>query len=799
MVVKFFGNDIPITINSIGKVSDSMEDPQSKTYVNGQPSLIMMLYRQTGSNTIAVVTQVRKKIEELNGLLKTRHLPVEVSIVRDGSKMIKDNVNDVVESILIGIALTVLVVYLFLGSARSTFITGLALPTSLIGSFFLMHLAGFSINTMSLLALSLAVGLLVDDAIVVRENIFRHSEKGGSAVEAAISGTKEVLLAVIATSLTVIAVFAPIGFLHGIVGGFFKEFGLTVCFAMIISLCDALTIAPMLSAYIGMRRVKKKQNMVLLSFQRFQQFLEEKYEKLLQYVLKFPKSILLSAFIIFLASIFLAKYVPKTFVPAQDSGEFAISLELPPGNNLVAMNEMTQKIDQKLRSFPEIATDIAIVGARGEPNRTRFFINMVPSKQRHVNTTEFKQQVRKELKKFKGVKVVVKDIDLVGGGQRPFNLDITGDNLQEIKSFAFKVYDRLKHNPGLLDPEISYKSGKPEMQIILDKTKLQQLGVSSAALGQELRTQIEGSTPAVYRENGQEYNIRVRLEEGQRDLEQNFAHTLVPNVNDSLVKLKDIAKPVQSLAPSTISRKDRQRYIQLSADVAPNGPGMGGIMSQIDLLFKEIKPPPGISYTFEGQAQNFTELTQNMIVALSLGILFTYLVLASLYESFITPLTIMLVLPLAACGAFYGLLITQHSLDIFSIIGCILLFGIATKNSILLVDYTRQLTKQGLPQKEAIIKAGITRLRPILMTTIALIAGMLPIAIGLNEASKQRTSMGIAIIGGLISSTLLTLIVVPAAYSYIERIRFWFKRIFKRQRQLEVKEKFQDLSLEPEI
>lgn len=783
IVTHFVGNDVPVTVAELGKVTDSEVENQSKTYVDGQPSLILMLYRQTGTNTIQVADNVKKKLKQINTDFKTQNIPVELSVVRDGAKMIQANVKDVEESILIGIALTIIVVYLFLGSGRSTFITGLALPTSLIGSFLLMHLAGFSINTMSLLALSLAVGLLVDDAIVVRENIYRHGENGKNPINAAIDGTKEVLLAVVATTLTVIAVFGPIGFLHGIVGSFFKEFGLTVCFAMLISLFDALTIAPMLSAYIGLGKRAKKQNKILANFQKFQTELEHKYERVLRVILRYPITTLLSALFIFAISIFAAKYVPKTFVPAQDSGEFVVALELPPGATLTSMDEITHKIDTQIRSNPEIATAVAIVGSRGAANKSQFFINMVPSNLRKINTSQFKDKLRNELKQFKGVKIVVRDVDLVGGGERPFNLNIKGSNLEDLKVTSFKVFEALKQQKGLLDPEISYKPGKPEMKIIPDQTKLQQLGVLTSTLGKELRTQIEGATPAVYRENGQQYDIRVRLQSDQRDLEQNFNETLIPNMNNLLVRLSDVAKPVQSLAPATISRKDRVRYIQISGDIAPNGPGMGGVMSNIKKLFEtQIKLPPGISYSFQGQAESFTELINNMIVAVGLGILFIYLVLASLYESFITPLTIMLVLPLAACGAFFALLITRHSLDIFSMIGCILLFGIATKNSILLVDYTKQLTQQGVPREQAIIQAGLTRLRPILMTTIALIAGMLPIAIGLNEASKQRTSMGIAVIGGLISSTILTLVVVPAAYSYIERFRLWCRRSLSRHR-----------------
>jgi hydrophobic/amphiphilic exporter-1 (mainly G- bacteria), HAE1 family len=778
VIVNFLGNERPITVADLGNISDSAVDITSKTYVNGQPALILMLYRQSGANTVEVLEKVKKKIDDINSALKNNHLPANLSIVRDGAKMIRANVDNVMESIFVGITLTVIVVYLFLGSIRSTLITSLALPTSLLGSFWLMHLAGFSINTMSLLALSLAVGLLVDDAIVVRENIYRHIQMGQDAHHAALDGTQEVLLAVIATSLTVVAVFGPIGFLHGVVGSFFREFGLTVCFAMIISLFDAITIAPMLSAYIGLGR-PEKHNKLIAIFQKFQTFLEYCYEKTLKViVMRHPLLILLSAALIFAASIYAVRYVPKTFLPPQDSGEFVLSLELPPGANLKAMDEMAHRVGETIRTYPEIATLVSIVGAHNEPNKAQFFINMVPSQERSLSTMQLRQKLRQELKQFKGVKIVTKDVDLVGGGERAFNLMLTGDDLEALKTTSFKIYDILKQNKGLVDPEISYQSGKPEMKIIPERTKLKQFGVSSATLGEELRTAIEGTVPAVLRQHGQEYDIRVRLQENQRDLEKSFNATLIPNMNNVLVRLSDVAKARQSLAPVSITRKDRARYIQIAADIAPNGPGIGGIINETkQLLETKLTLPPGITYSFQGQAESYNELTHNMAIAIGLGILFIYLVLASLYESFLTPFTIMLVLPLAACGAFFALLITHHALDVFSMIGCVLLFGIATKNSILLVDYTRQLTLQGISLEQAIVQAGLTRLRPILMTTIALIAGMLPIAIGLNEVSKQRTSMGIAVIGGLISSTLLTLVVVPAAYAYLQRLKLWVKSI----------------------
>ncbi|MFI5390812.1 MAG: efflux RND transporter permease subunit [Bacteriovoracales bacterium] len=790
-IINFLGDDVPVTVGNVGQVVDTLEDEKSQSFVNGKKALLLNVFRQSGSNTIAVVEAVKKRMEKINEEISILPGKPHMEIVRDGSKVIEANVLDVKESIFIGILLTIIVVYFFLGSGRSTFITGLAIPNSLIGAFLLMSLAGFSINIMSLLALSLSVGLLIDDAIVVRENIFRHMELGAKPKIAALTGTKEVTLAVVATTFAVLAVFGPIGFLQGVVGQFFKEFGLTICFAMAISLFDALTIAPMLSAYFAgdIHKAKKETGIwantmgrALKGFDRFQTWLENLYEKTIVFTLKRPIFVLFSALIIFIFSLFLTKFIPKTFLPAQDTGEFSVGLEMSPGTNLASMSEVAKAVDKDIRANPEVATTVMFLGGRdGESNIASFFVTLVHAKQRNINTNEFKDKVRAQLKKYPVANPVIKDVDTIGGGQRAFNINIIGPDLKVIEDISNRLYAKLEHHPGLKDPKIGSQTGKPEFQVAIDNRKAEKLGVSSLVAGAELRTLVEGNTPAVFRESGKEYDIRVRLKEDQRNIGADFDKISVPNINFSLVKLPQIAKPVQTTGPATINRQDRGRYIQISADIAPKGPGMGGVMSDITrILEKEIKLPPGVRYAFVGQAENFKELGYSLGLAAGLGILFIYFVLASLYESFITPFTIMLVLPLAACGAFFALAITQSSLDIFSMIGCIMLLGIASKNSILLVDYTNQLVAEGMELNAAIIKAGKIRLRPILMTSIALIAGMLPIAIGLNEASKQRTSMGIAIIGGLISSTLLTLVVVPAAFSYIERFRNWSGGLVKK-------------------
>ncbi len=790
-VLNFAGNEVPVTVSDIATVKDTLADEKTQAFVNGKRGMLLLVYRQAGSNTIEVADGVTKRLEALNEQMKNDEGKPTLAIVQDGAKPVRANVDDVRESILFGIVLTIIVVFFFLGSARSTFITGLALPNSLIGAFILMALMGFSINLMTLLALSLAVGLLIDDAIVVRENIFRHVEMGKGPIEAALIGTKEVSLAVVATTLTVIAVFGPIAFLQGVVGQFFKEFGLTICFAMAISLFDALTMAPMLSAYYaGASNHGKKKGpiaAVLGVFNRFQDWLERRYLGVLKFTLRRPWATLAISFGVVALSLVAASQVPKTFLPAQDNGEFTVDIDLPPGTSLTAMSDLALKVEDTIRKNPEVAVTVLVVGdANGTSNKASFFVNLVPSKQRKGNTSQFKDKLREQLKVYAQATPKVKDFDAVGGGMRPFTLNIIGPDLKELERIGSEVLAKLKKSPALKDVDVSFRPGKPEFQVAMDLRKAERLGVSSAVVGTEVRNLLEGTTPAVFREKGEEYDIRIRLKDDQRDLAASYPDIYVPNVNMSLVKLSNVSNPVQTLGPSNIDRLDRGRFVQVGADMAPGGPGMGGAIQEVNQMFaNEIKLPPGFKYSFTGQAENFKELATNMLIAAGLGIVFIYLVLASLYESFVTPFTIMLVLPLAACGAFYALFFANASLDLFSMIGCVMLLGIATKNSILLVDYANQKIAEGMSRADAMLEAGRTRLRPILMTSFALVAGMIPLAIGLNEASKQRTSLGIAVIGGIVSSTLLTLVVIPASFSYIDRFRVWAlamaKRIFSPQ------------------
>lgn len=784
--VNFLGSDRAVQLHEIAEVKRSLEDQKTMASIGGRKALLLQVYKQSGSNTVAVTDAVKNNIEKVNKMLADKKIDGKVEVVRDLSRPIKLNVADVKESILIGIALCIIVVFFFLGSARSTFITGMALPNSLLGGFVLMSMMGFSINIMTLLALSLAVGLLIDDAIVVRENIFRHMEMGKKPREAALEGTTEVAQAVLATTLVVIAVFGPISFVDGIIGQFFRQFGLTVVFTMLISLFDAFTVAPMLSAYLASPHEHNKGTnfigKILAGFDRMQTSLENFYERNLKRALRFPKTVLLMATVIFVLSMGMVAFIPKTFLPAQDNGEFQITVEMPTGTSLEGTSKIAYEIEGLMKK--DQATDLVMTtvgNTNNESNKAFIYVRLVERKNRSMDTTQMKTKVRDELKPFmERATIGVGDIDIANSGEKPLNVILNGENLEELSAYAEKLKDRFAKIPGLVDVDTNFRSGKPEFHVLFDRAKSESLGVSTVTAGGELRNRTEGNEAAVYRENGIEYKVRVRFQEQFRDLQKEFATTFVPNSNYNMIPLHRIAKGEQTTGYSQINRQNKSRYIQVSGNLGANG-SLGNITNEIEKIIKtELQPPAGIDFAFRGQAEDFKDLIANMLLAIFLGVIFIYLVLASLYESFVIPFGILLALPLAMTGAMGALLIFGKSIDIFSLIGVVLLLGVVAKNSILLVDYTNQLMHEGMERTEALVKACRTRLRPILMTSLALIAGMIPIAVGLNEASQARTSMGVAIIGGILSSTVLTLIVVPAAFGYVDSLNRWLTRNFKR-------------------
>jgi HAE1 family hydrophobic/amphiphilic exporter-1 len=676
----------------------------------------------------------------------------------------------------------VAVVFLFLGNVRSTVITGLALPNSILGAFFLIWIAGFSINITTLAALALAVGLLIDDAIVVRENIYRRIEGGEKPESAAVTGTREVTLAVTATTLTVLSVFAPVSFLQGIIGQFFKQFGLTICFAMVISLLDSLTVAPMLSAYFGAPKHGGWVQKLVAPFERAQRGGQRLYLKWLQRSTRHPFSILAAALVICAVSVVLMLwFIPKTFTPSQESGEFQVLTTVEAGSSLDFTARALQEISERIQRHPEVARVITTAGGDvGERNVGQILVLLQPPEKRHLKTSAVKDLVREDLKARPDVSAQITDLlDVGGGAGHPYQVKVTGENLENVRAVASRLIESLRHETDLKDLTETYRAGGKELRWVVDPQKAREQGASSAEVGNEIRSLITGARPARLHDltssGGRDYAVHVRL----NPKELSFSDLLVPNMNHQMIPLTAVARRLESETPAAIEREDRKPFIEVDAELDPHGKGLAVALDKTKELFASgrLELPPGVQYEFSGQTKDFQDLLANVILAGALSILAMYLVLASLYESFFVPFSIMLVLPLAICGAFYGLWVTGSNLDIYSMIGCILLMGVAAKNSILLVDSIQAGIQSGLSSAAAITRAGEARFRPIIMTSFALIAGMLPLALPLREASRGQAPMAIAVIGGVVSSTLLTLVVVPAAYGYVARFEAWVRRL----------------------
>jgi hydrophobe/amphiphile efflux-1 (HAE1) family protein len=813
--ISFMGNDVSVSVRNVARVEDTTAerysigrmDSKQDGQVKKEQGMLLAIFKQSGANEVNISQGVIEKIKDLNERYKNADGSPWLTLVTDNARGIKDNITDVKHTIYEGILLAIIVVYFFLASWRSTFITALALPNSLIGSFVFMYLFNFSINIVSLMSLSLAVGLLIDDAIVVRENIYRHYEEGEEPDDAAQNGTDEVALAVIATTCSVIAVFLPVAFMSGLIGKFFKEFGLTVVFAMSISILDALTIAPMLSAYIipsHKTQTEKKPNafvsvfsaivrgLTVVWFEKVYKAVVMIYEKILRLVLHHKIITLILSVIVFIASLLPVFYgkIPMNFMPVSETGEFRISVTATPDYAVSMTDALSSKIEDIVMDIPEVDFMVVQVGGNNQLNTASMDVRLVPSTKRKLSTEDVKSLIRE---KVRGA--IDKDIDLsvdatggmMGGNQKPFAYLLYGKDTTQLSELADDLIARFEEIPGLVDLTTNFQSGKLEYQIDIAPSKAKQFGVNTIAAGAELRAMVEGNTPAVFRSDGLEYDIRVVFEQPQRRIMDSFNDLYVANVNGKRVKISRIADLKQARSPNRIYRRHRSRFIQISGNLA-KGYTLGPIQKEVNKAVEASQAEianknlwQGIQSEFSGNYEDMKDLKNNMIMAGALSLIFIFMVLASLYESIITPFVIMLAIPLGSIGGLLALFFTGHALDVFTMIGMIMLLGIVAKNSIILVDYIQQLIKRGRDSiDEAIIEAGKVRLRPILMTSFALIGGMVPTALALTEVGKFRQGIGILIIGGIVTSTFLTLLIVPAVFEYAFTLRIFLRKLLKR-------------------
>ncbi|WP_455577645.1 efflux RND transporter permease subunit [Anaerosinus sp.] len=772
-----------IRLYDVAEVKDGWAEETVSADINASAGVLIAVQKQSGTNTVAVADKVKARMQDMQKVLPE---DIKINIAKDGSTFIKDSVSDVMMSLVLGSILAVLITYLFLQNGRATLIGALTIPTSLIATFFLMQIMDFTLNTMSLMALSLAVGIVIDDAIVVVENIYRHMEEGKSAFAAARDATNQLSMAIIATTLTLLAVFVPVGSMNGIVGQFFKQFGLTVSFAVVFSTFVAFTLTPMLAAYflkptlIDFNEKKWWQKWVdktLAAFEKQYIKWQNAYSSIIAWVLDQPKKVLVIALLSLLINPLLLPFLGKEFQPSYDSGEFTIVLTAPAGTSLEKMKELIYPIEETIERLPEKEISYAIIGQNGT-NKASVGVKLVPSNKRDRSMNEIMDELRTEFAGNGNLKVIVQTSQGMGGDSRPVQLALQGDDLDQLTNYAQTLVEQISALPGSADVDMSIDQSAPEIQVRLDALRMKDVGLDTAQVSSTLQMAFIGvSTPNQYNAGDNDYDIRLQLSEKNRMNIHDVGNLLIGTNQNTFIRLGDIASIELSSGPTEINRENRQRKITVYANAI--GVSAGELSNQAAQLAKDLHMPLGYSYGFAGDAKSMQETFGEMLTALVMGCVLIYMILAAQYGSFVHPFTIMLSLPFAVSGAIVGLLIANQTLNMMSMIGFIMLMGLVTKNAILLVDHANQMREAGMDIKSALINAGTVRLRPILMTTASMIFGVLPIALGLGAGAELRQSMGVVLIGGLITSTLLTLVVVPIIYLLFDKYeqKLQFKKV----------------------
>lgn len=761
---------VQLFVQDIGSVTDGTEEAKSAALLNGRPAVGLDILKQSGTNTVRVADDIGKAVAALS-----RELPpgVELVTVRDNSREIRDSVRDVLFNLVIGGVLAVVIVFLFLGNWRSTVIAAIAIPASIIATFFVMKVGGFTINNMSLMALSLAVGLLIDDAIVVIENIVRHMEAGKGKLAAALEGTEEIGLAVTATTLTLVAVFVPVGLMTGVVGQFFRQFGITVAFAVLVSLFVAFTLTPLLAAsFLDVARGQRTNRLgwtITAWNARFDR-LTGHYAAFLAAALRSRLQVVAVAALLFVASLALVPLLGSSFLTRVDDGQFSIWADVDPGTSVAGAAAVAAQVDGKVRALPEVTTVYSVATSE----RVTTFVKLKDKRDRSRGQEEVMAAVRRDLQALPGIELSLVQKSGVDEG-KPVEVAIRGPSLEVLGELAERVRRVMEATPGAVDVTSSHKPGKPDAQVTIRRETAADLGVSTAAVADTLRTLVNGYTVSQFKDGDDRYDVVVRLAADNRRRMDDLTGIYLPGqYKDSqdrtvMVPLSQVTELAYATGPSEIRRLDREKEIRLTASLA--GTSLGDYNSA---LFRELAKQElatGYSFVAQGEAELMGETGAGIALALLVGIIFIFFVLAAQFESYVDPLAIMFSLPLALVGAVLGLLAMRSELSIMSQIGIVMLMGLVTKNAILLIDFAKKRREAGEERNAALVAAARTRMRPIMMTTAAMIFGMLPLAFGFGPGAEGRAPMAHAIIGGLVTSTLLTLVVVPVAYTLLDDVR----------------------------
>jgi HAE1 family hydrophobic/amphiphilic exporter-1 len=765
-----------IKLEDVARTLDTIQEVRSQTKLDGQTAISLSIRKQSGTNTVAVVDRVLARLARIQETLPP---DIKTKPIRDQSRFIRKSLEEIQLHLILGGFLAALVVFFFIRNLRVTLIAGLAIPTSIIGTFTVMKALGFTLNNMTMLALSLATGIVIDDAIVVLENIFRYiEEKGVSPREAAMKATSEIGLAVMATTLSLVVIFLPVAFMTGQVGRYFYSFGISSASAILISMFVSFTLTPALCANL-LRSADAKANHRTQSKQRgFYAWLDRTYGSMLRWSLAHRGAMLGIAAVVAASAVVLFPYVGKELVPDDDQSEFSINLRLPRGTSYARTLEYMDVVEKDIRSLPQVQSVMtSIFGGSGN-----FYVQLTPLEQRKETQQQLMRLARARMQKYRAARISVSggtDISGAssaggrggGGSTNRLNMIVQGPDIDQLQTYAYELLDKVKEINGVRDADTSFEPTQPELRLTVDRPRAADLGVSIDTLSSSLRTLVGGDEVSKYKEGDEQFSVQLRLDEQYRNNPATLGELFVPAAGGRLVRVSDVAKMTMSNAPASIDRYNRMRQISVNANL-DQIPLMEAI-SAARVKVNELQMKPGYQVVFGGSAKTLSEASNDFVIAILLAVAFIYMVLASQFNSFVHPLTIMTALPLSLPAGLLALMAFGMTINVYSAIGLMMLFGIVKKNSILQVDYTNTLRAQGHERHEALVAANHVRLRPILMTTMSIVAGMIPIALGRGAGAGSRASMAVTIIGGQILCLLLTLLITPVVYSYFDDLRLW--------------------------
>ncbi|HUQ92450.1 MAG TPA: efflux RND transporter permease subunit [Bryobacteraceae bacterium] len=774
----------PVRIADIGKVRDSYEEPRSLARLDGRPAIALEIRKQAGTNTLQVIRNVKERIEEIKSSLPR---DLQLTYTRDQSGFIEESFHAVQQHLILGSILAALIVMVFMRSWRSTLIAAVAIPTSIISTYTLLHLMGFTLNQITMLALTLMVGIVIDDAIVVLENIFRFmEERQMTPREAAIAGTRDIGLAVMATTLSLVIIFLPVAMMGGIVGRFMASFGYTAAFAIMVSLLVSFTLTPMLcSRFLKPSHAgageSTKDTFIFRAMAGF-------YRTALQWSMRHRWVIVTVSVIVCLSAGPLFMRIGKDFLPQDDQSEFEVTVRTPPGSSLEGADDVFKAVEAELKQLPGVKNLFTTIGAdiRRQVDRGSVLVELVPPNQRKESQQKLMLDARRKLAKYRDLGIAVQPPAVISGGpDRELMFFLQGPDLAQLNKYALQLKARLAQEPGIVDLESSYEDGKPELRVRVNRDKAADLNVSVSSIATALRTLVGGDEQATtYREGDDRFDVMLRVDKQFRNSTGALQRLYVPSTSLGNVPVANLASLEEAAGPTQIERYNRQRQIMIMGNVT-KGQSLSNVITILNQTVADMKMPPEYRSGLVGRSKELGRAAASYMIALLLSIIFMYMILASQFESFIDPVTILLSLPLAVPFALLSLYLTGENFSIiYSSVGILMLFGIVKKNSILQIDHIKSLRREGTPRLEAIMRGCEDRLRPILMTTAALVAGMVPLALGTGAGAGTRRTVAIVVIGGQSMALLLTLLVTPVAYSLFDDIaqsRVW--KIFRMKRQ----------------